>query len=41
MASGVECATSSMLVPPRGLATMSGPFAERSSMMEKYVSRRR
>ena len=35
MASGVASATSSMLVPPFGLATISGPCALRSSMMEK------
>ena len=37
----LSSATSSMFMPPLGDAMMSGPLAARSSMMEKYVSRRR
>ena len=36
--SGVEAATSSISTPPAGLPTSTGPCAERSSTMAKYVS---
>ena len=41
MSSGVSAATSSIEVPPQGLATMTGPLCVRSIKIEKYASRRR
>jgi len=38
--SGFEAATSSMLVPPTGLATITGPCVLLSIMIDKYISRR-